>query len=112
MAEKNHNAAASDRAEDAKYKECLRNFSRENGGFVFDGCGLFTRLGDGPNQVLVCEACGCHRSHHRNYEVPPSDVQVIAIAMRLQQIHSALAAAPRVVIDNGEDAPQASTDDE
>lgn len=98
--------------EDVQYKECLRNFSREEGKFVFDGCYVFSRRGDGPEEALICVACGCHRDHHRNEEVRPTEEQAVAMRMREEQIRRGRENPNRVEVENGEDAPQAVTDDD
>uniref|UniRef100_A0A803M644 ZF-HD dimerization-type domain-containing protein n=1 Tax=Chenopodium quinoa TaxID=63459 RepID=A0A803M644_CHEQI len=49
-----------------RYMECQKNHAANIGGYALDGCREFMASGDeGTNLALVCAACGCHRSFHR-----------------------------------------------
>ena len=50
-----------------RYRECQRNHAASSGGHVIDVCGEFMSSGEeGTAESLLCAACDCHRSFHRN----------------------------------------------
>ncbi|KAK9061750.1 hypothetical protein SSX86_018933 [Deinandra increscens subsp. villosa] len=55
------------------YGKCNKNFSATTGGHVLDGCGEFmpSLTSTDPRTSLYCDACGCHRSFHRQTDHPP-----------------------------------------
>lgn len=49
-----------------RYLECQKNHAANIGGYALDGCREFMASGEeGMSLALVCAACGCHRSYHR-----------------------------------------------
>ncbi|XP_073015819.1 mini zinc finger protein 2-like [Primulina eburnea] len=49
-----------------RYAECQKNHAANIGGYAVDGCREFMAGGgEGTAAALVCAACGCHLSFHR-----------------------------------------------
>ncbi|CAL0299100.1 unnamed protein product [Lupinus luteus] len=57
------------RVKTVRYGICLKNYSIQPGGYVFDGCQEFIANGEeGTHGARTCAACGCHRDHHKRIE--------------------------------------------
>lgn len=53
-----------------RYMECQRNHFAGTGRHVVDGCqGFMALMGVDEAAMLLCAACGCHRSFHRRVVV-------------------------------------------
>ncbi|KNA19084.1 hypothetical protein SOVF_064840 [Spinacia oleracea] len=58
-----------------RYLECQKNQAANIGGYALDGCREFMASGDqATNLALVCAACGCNRSFHRQEVHAAADV--------------------------------------
>ncbi|KAG6391764.1 hypothetical protein SASPL_149524 [Salvia splendens] len=50
------------------YMDCMKNHAAHLGLYAVDGCGEFMASPPSPERPdaeLHCDACGCHRDHHR-----------------------------------------------
>ncbi|KAL8247112.1 hypothetical protein R6Q59_008328 [Mikania micrantha] len=81
------------------YGKCNKNYSASTGGRVLDGCGEFmpSRSSTPTDPTFLnCDACGCHRSFHRqtDHYCPPLH-HVIDYQCPPHNRHQRLAAKPR-----------------